>query len=87
MRRSRRWWPPCSRTGARRRGIELAYPTLRRYAIAKLGFGRATTTIPVADGQPGDEIQVDTGWMNYLDPAPGGGPLFNVRSGLLFNVR
>ncbi|MEO8564692.1 MAG: IS21 family transposase [bacterium] len=52
----------------KRRGVELAYPTLRRFAIAELGFGRVTTTLPVADGKPGDELQVDTGWMSYLEP-------------------
>lgn len=51
-----------------RRGVDLAYPTLRRYAIAELGFGRPATTLPVADGQPGDELQIDTGWMLYLEP-------------------
>ncbi len=52
----------------KRRGVDLAYPTLRRFAITELGFGRVTTTIPVADGQPGDELQIDTGWMTYLEP-------------------
>ena len=52
----------------KRRGVDLAYPTLRRFAIAELGFGRVTTTLPVADGKPGDELQVDTGWMGYLEP-------------------
>ncbi len=52
----------------RRRGIQLSYAALRRYAIAELGFGRVTTTIPVADGGPGDELQIDTGWMTYLEP-------------------
>lgn len=35
----------------KRRGVELAYPTLRRFTIAELGFGRVTTTLPVADGR------------------------------------
>src|SRR6058998_1511367 len=52
----------------KRRGVELAYPTLRRFAVAELGFGRVAATIPVADGQPGDELQIDTGWMGYLEP-------------------
>src|SRR5436309_5846785 len=52
----------------KRRGVELAYPTLRRFAIAELGFGRLAATIPVADGEPGDELQIDTGWMIYLEP-------------------
>jgi transposase len=52
----------------KRRNVEVAYPTLRRFAIAELGFGRVTATIPVADGQPGDELQIDTGWMLCLEP-------------------
>jgi transposase len=52
----------------RRRGIELTYAALRRFAVAELGFGRPATTIPVADGEPGDELQIDTGWMIYLEP-------------------
>ena len=52
----------------RRRGVEVSYPTLRRYAIVELGFGRTAATIPLADGEPGDELQVDTGWMMYLEP-------------------
>lgn len=56
----------------KRHGIDLAYPTLPRFAIAELGFGRVTTTLPVADGKPGDELQVDTDWMSYLEPDPEG---------------
>jgi transposase len=52
----------------RRRGVDLSYAALRRFAIAELGFGRVAATIPVADGQPGDELQIDTGWMTYLEP-------------------
>jgi len=52
----------------RRRGVELTYPTLRRFAIAELGFGRAAATLPVVDGAPGDELQIDTGWVSYLEP-------------------
>ena len=52
----------------KRRNVEVAYPTLRRFAIAELDFGRSAATIPLADGEPGDELQVDTGWMTYLEP-------------------
>ncbi|MGH7731072.1 MAG: Mu transposase domain-containing protein [Candidatus Eiseniibacteriota bacterium] len=52
----------------RGRGVPVSYAALRRYAIAELGFGRVATTIPVADGAPGDELQIDTGWMGYLEP-------------------
>jgi transposase len=52
----------------KRSGVELSYAALRRFAVAELGFGRVSATLPVADGQPGDELQIDTGWMGYLEP-------------------
>jgi len=52
----------------RRRGVEISYDTLRRYAMDQLGFGSGRSTVPVADGEPGQEVQVDTGWMTLLEP-------------------
>jgi len=52
----------------RRRGIEVPYGTLYRFAVADLSFGRSAPTMPVADGEPGGEVQVDTGWMILLEP-------------------
>jgi transposase len=52
----------------RRQGIEISYATLRRFAIAELGFGERVLTIPVADCAPGEEVQLDTGWMTCLAP-------------------
>jgi transposase len=52
----------------RRHGVEVAYPTLHRFAVIELGFGRRATTIPVADGEPGHELQLDTGWVGWLEP-------------------
>ena len=52
----------------RRRGVEISYDTLRRYAMDQLGFGSGRTTVPVADGEPGQEVQLDTGWMTLLEP-------------------
>lgn len=52
----------------RRQGIEVSYPTLRRFAIGELGFGQQAATIPVADCEPGEELQCDTGWMTHLEP-------------------
>jgi len=49
-------------------GADIPYPTLHRFAVTELGFGRRAATIPVADGEPGEEIQIDTGWMSYLEP-------------------
>ncbi len=51
-----------------RRGVRVPYPTLHRYAVAELSFGRTAATIPVADCGPGEEIQLDTGWMTLLEP-------------------
>jgi transposase len=52
----------------RRRGVEVPYATLRRWAVATLGFGRTASTLPVADGAPGQECQLDTGWVLQLAP-------------------
>ncbi len=49
-----------------RQGIEIPYPTLHRFAVTELGFGRAAPTIPVSDPEPGMEVQLDTGWMTAL---------------------
>jgi transposase len=51
-----------------RRGVQVPYPTLHRFAVEKLGFGRGAPTMPVADCEPGQEVQLDTGWMGYLEP-------------------
>lgn len=51
-----------------RRGIEIPYSTLHRFAVAELDFGRRAPTIPVADGKPGEEIHIDTGWMTLFEP-------------------
>jgi transposase len=52
----------------RRLGCSVPYATLHRFAVSELDFGRSATTIPVADCEPGEELQVDTGWMGYLEP-------------------
>jgi transposase len=52
----------------RRDGVAIPYPTLHRFAVAELGFGRRAPTVPVADCGPGEEVQADTGWMGYLEP-------------------
>ena len=50
-----------------RRGIDIPYATLHRFAVAELGFGQRAPTIPVADGEPGEELHIDTGWMTMLE--------------------
>jgi transposase len=49
-----------------RHGVEIAYPTLHRFAVLELQFGKTATTIPVLDGEPGQELQFDTGWVGWL---------------------
>jgi transposase len=52
----------------RRHGVEVPYGTLYRFAVQELGFGGPEVTVPVADGEPGQELQLDTGWMTRLEP-------------------
>lgn len=49
-----------------RQGILIAYPTLHRFAVLELQFGKTATTIPVVEGEPGQELQLDTGWVGWL---------------------
>ena len=51
-----------------REGVNVSYQTLRRFALEQLGFGHSPPSVPVADGEPGAEVQVDTGWMTMLEP-------------------
>jgi transposase len=51
-----------------RQGVQVPYATLHRFAVAELGFGRTAATVPIADCAPGEELQVDTGWMGHLEP-------------------
>jgi transposase len=51
-----------------RSGVEVSYATLHRFATDQLDFGKAAPTIPVADCAPGQEVQVDTGWVGQLEP-------------------
>jgi transposase len=50
----------------RRREVRVSYATLHRFAVEELGFGRRAPTIPVADCGPGEEVQLDTGWVGWL---------------------
>jgi transposase len=52
----------------RRSGVEVEYPTLRRFALAELEFSSGARSVPVADCEPGAEVQIDTGWMTLLEP-------------------
>ena len=50
----------------RRRGVVVPYRTLNRFCIAELGFGNRGSTVPVADGEPGHELQVDFGRLGLV---------------------
>ena len=56
----------------RRDGIDVPYGTLYRFAVHELGFGRTAATVLLADGKPGHECQIDTGWVGFLAPDPTG---------------
>ncbi|MDF1598147.1 MAG: hypothetical protein P1T08_18945 [Acidimicrobiia bacterium] len=54
-----------------RQGLVVPQRTLHRYALEELGVGRSvrSTTVRVADGEPGDELQVDFGKLGRIpDP-------------------
>lgn len=55
-----------------RRGVNVPYRTLHRFAVEHCGFGRRQPTLRVADGEPGVECQVDFGRLGLmLDPEAG----------------
>jgi len=67
-----------------RRGVVVPYRTLHRFAVAELGFGRRQPTVPVVDGKPGQEVQVDFGRLGLVpDPATG---RRRVAQGLIFTA-
>lgn len=55
-----------------RRGVVVPYRTLHRFCVQCCGFGRRDETVRVADGEPGQECQLDFGKLGLLpDPAAG----------------
>ncbi|MCA1835185.1 MAG: IS21 family transposase [Actinobacteria bacterium] len=68
-----------------RRGVVVPYRTLHRFASTELGFSRRRRpTVRVADGKPGDELQVDFGRLGLIpDPIRGGR---RVVHGLVFTA-
>jgi transposase len=55
-----------------RQGLVVPYRTLHRFATERCGYRAKDTTVRVADGEPGAELQVDFGHMGYLvDPGDG----------------
>lgn len=66
-----------------RRGVVVSYRTLNRYATTELGFGKRRATVPVADCEPGAEVQVDFGRLGLLTDAEG---RRRVVKGLIFTA-
>jgi transposase len=55
-----------------RQGCVVPYRTLHRFAVERCGFRARTTTMRVADGEPGVECQIDFAQMGFLvDPETG----------------
>ena len=67
-----------------RRGVVVSYRTLHRYATTELDFGRRQSTVPVADCEPGAEVQVDFGRLGMLTDAVDGRR--RVVHGLIFTA-
>ena len=56
----------------KRRGLEVPYRTLPRFRAEELGYRRQPPTVPVVDGEPGEELQIDFGRMGLMfDPDMG----------------
>src|SRR4051794_13386371 len=49
-----------------RRGVVVPYRTLHRFAIDRCGFKVKSTTVRVADGEPGVECQLDFAQMGFI---------------------
>lgn len=55
-----------------RQGVMVTYATLYRYAVEELGFGKNAATVPVVDGKPGEELQLDVGKIVLPEPDESG---------------
>lgn len=49
-----------------RRGVEVPYRTLARFAVERCGAGKQALTVRVVDPDPGQELQVDFGRMGLV---------------------
>ena len=67
-----------------RRGVDVPYRTLHRFAVERCGYTRRPATVRVADGEPGMECQVDFGRLGLIgDPVTG---RRRVTHGLIFTA-
>ena len=68
----------------KRQGTVVAYRTVVRFVAERCDGGRRRVTVPVADGEPGVECQLDFGRMGLIpDPASGRS---RVAHGLIFTA-
>jgi len=51
-----------------RHGVRIAAASFYWFPTAEFGIGRSAATLAVADGEPGEELHVDTGWTTMLTP-------------------
>lgn len=51
----------------RHAGVLVPYRTLHRYARQELGVGGQRVTVRVADGEPGEELQLDFGAVGWIE--------------------
>ena len=70
----------------RRQGVLVSYASLWRFATKELGFGCQGGTVPVADCNPGEEVQLDTGWVGWIEPEPSG-PRRRFKAWIFTSVR
>jgi len=52
--------------------VTVTYATLYRFAVEELGFGKNAATVPVVDGEPGEELQLDVGKIVLPEPDESG---------------
>jgi transposase len=50
----------------RHTGVVVPYRTLHRFATRELGFGGRRVTVRLAEGQPGEELQLDFGAVGWI---------------------
>lgn len=50
----------------RHTGVVVPYRTLHRYAARELGFGSRRVTVRLAEGNPGEELQMDFGAVSWI---------------------
>lgn len=81
-----------------RRGVVVPERTLHRFCAEELGYRRQPSTVPVVDGEPGGEVQLDFGRLGYLpdhlspvvataDACPACAALYDASRGALGRVR